>query len=35
MPLVDAMMKDFVVDDVRLVNGHALVNGWGGGGKGK
>ncbi|KAF8343381.1 hypothetical protein F5887DRAFT_1283604 [Amanita rubescens] len=38
-PLVDAMIefiKDFVVDDVRLVNGHALVNGWGGGGgKGK
>ncbi|KAF8343383.1 hypothetical protein F5887DRAFT_1159792 [Amanita rubescens] len=37
-PLVDAMIefiKDFVVDDVRLVNGHALANGWGGGGKGK
>ncbi|KAF8334570.1 hypothetical protein F5887DRAFT_1256417 [Amanita rubescens] len=37
-PLVDAMIefiKDFVVDDVRLVNGHVLANGWGGGGKGK
>ncbi len=36
-PLVSAMIefvKEFVVDDVRLVNGHGLANGWGGG-KGK
>ena len=36
-PLVEAMIefvKEFVVDDVRLTNGHGLTNGWGGG-KGK